>query len=258
MFYNIRRENMGKQKQLQLNTYKIIAILLICLMFIIISPIRPKAESLENIINVEQQTEQTNENNNSYIEYVKDATNLSEPSQAATKINDFTSKIASFIINVVAYFITAFLAVRVIMDLCYITIPFTRSILSNGYQGNAQANGNPMGQQNGMGGAGMNSGGMYNNMHMQGQGQGQGQITPASGRIQLISNEALNAVAAETVMNPNGKPNSAIKIYAKSATALLVFTSLLIVLAISGALTNLGFLLGEIISRGISSIGNML
>ncbi|MBD5508849.1 MAG: hypothetical protein HDR05_12600 [Lachnospiraceae bacterium] len=251
---------MKKQKTLQLNTYQIIVIFLVCLIFMDISTIRPKAESLENIINVEQHTEQSNEISNSdYIEYMKDATNLSEPSQAASKINDFTSKIASFIINVVAYFITAFLAVRVLMNLCYVAIPFTRSILSNGYQGNAQANGNPMGQQNGVGGAGqlgMNNGGMYNNMNM--QGQGQGQVTPASGRMQLISSEALNAVAAEAVMNPNGKPNSAIKVYAKSTVNILVLTSLLIVLAISGALTNLGFLLGEIISRGISSIGNML
>lgn len=252
---------MRKQSQLQLNTYKIIAMFLVYLMFMIISPIRPKAESLENMINMEQTAQTSEISNSDYLEYMKDATNLSEPSQTATKINDFTSKIASFIINVVAYFTTAFLAVKVIMDLCYIAIPFTRSILCNGYQGNVQTNGYPMGQQNGVGGTGqfgMNKGGMYNNMQMQGQMQGQGQITPASGRIQLISNEALNAVAAEAVMSPNGKPNNAMVVYAKSATKLLVLTSLLVVLAISGALTNLGFLLGEIISNGISSIGNMM
>ena len=72
--------------------------------------------------------------------------------------------------------------------------------------------------------------------------QGQMGAQPAMGRIQWVSNAALNAAAAESVVGPDGKAVSPFKAYMKDMTVVLVITPVLLVLAISGALTDLGFL----------------
>ena len=215
-----------------------------------------------------------------YIENTKNAADLTTVDTAgADKVNDGIRTVAAFIVRILSYFLTAFLVVRVILDLVYIALPFTRSILSNGYAGNPAAGGSGMGmQQPGMGGMGMGAGmggmgmggmggmggygmrGGYgmNRMGMGGMGgmgmqQGQMGASPAMGRVQWVSSAALNAVAAEQMPGPDGKPQSALKAYAK-----LIITPVLLTLAITGVLTNLGFLIGDVIAKGITSIGGMI
>ena len=240
--------------------YKSILMILISLSLLTTMPIKVKAKSLENIITQETQQEQEQETqsqesitNKEYVEQLKDATTINETSEVATQINGLVKKVASFIINVLSYFITAFLAVKILLDLCYICLPFTRNLLANGYQGNAQASNNLNGMNNLQNGLGLN------NMQMTGQGQMNTQpMNQVSGRIQWISNTALNAVESENVMNNNGKPNNASKVYGRSMVGMLVITTLLITLAITGALTDIGFLLGELIANGLSGISGML
>lgn len=221
-----------------------------------------------------------------YIENTKNAADLTTVDTAgADKVNDGIRTVAAFIVRILSYFLTAFLVVRVILDLVYIALPFTRSILSNGYAGNPAAGGSGMGmQQPGMGGMGMGAGiggmgmggmgmggygmrGGYgmNRMGMGGMGMGgmgmqQGQMgaSPAMGRVQWISSAALNAVAAEQMPGPDGKPQSALKAYAKDMMVVLIITPVLLTLAITGVLTNLGFLIGDVIAKGITSIGGMI
>lgn len=220
-----------------------------------------------------------------YIENTKNAADLTTVDTAgADKVNDGIRTVAAFIVRILSYFLTAFLVVRVILDLVYIALPFTRSILSNGYAGNPAAGGSGMGmQQPGMGGMGMGAGmggmgmggmggmggygmrGGYgmNRMGMGGMGgmgmqQGQMGASPAMGRVQWISSAALNAVAAEQMPGPDGKPQSALKAYAKDMMVVLIITPVLLTLAITGVLTNLGFLIGDVIAKGITSIGGMI
>lgn len=220
-----------------------------------------------------------------YIENTKNAADLTTVDTAgADKVNDGIRTVAAFIVKILSYFLTAFLVVRVILDLVYIALPFTRSILSNGYAGNPAAGGSGMGmQQPGMGGMGMGAGmggmgmggmggmggygmrGGYgmNRMGMGGMGgmgmqQGQMGASPAMGRVQWVSSAALNAVAAEQMPGPDGKPQSALKAYAKDMMVVLIITPVLLTLAITGVLTNLGFLIGDVIAKGITSIGGMI
>ena len=220
-----------------------------------------------------------------YIENTKNAADLTTVDTAgADKVNDGIRTVAAFIVRILSYFLTAFLVVRVILDLVYIALPFTRSILSNGYAGNPAAGGSSMGmQQPGMGGMGMGAGmggmgmggmggmggygmrGGYgmNRMGMGGMGgmgmqQGQMGASPAMGRVQWVSSAALNAVAAEQMPGPDGKPQSALKAYAKDMMVVLIITPVLLTLAITGVLTNLGFLIGDVIAKGITSIGGMI
>lgn len=220
--------------------------------------------------------------NDQYMQNLKDATNLSQPSAGAAKINASVKKVASFIVQVLSYAVTAFLVVRVLIDICYITLPFTRAFLANGYSGNGQAGGAGMGgmgmgMQGGMGGMGMGgmSGGygmggygMHRGYGMGGMGMGgmqggmggmqQPGASSAAGRTQWVSGAALNAVAAESMMGQDGKAVSPLKAYAKDMTIVLIITPVLLTLAITGALTQLGFLIGDVISRAVASIGNMM
>lgn len=215
-----------------------------------------------------------------YIANTKDAADLTNvDTKGASKVNEGIKTVAAFIVKILSYFLTAFLVVRVLLDLVYIALPFTRSMLSNGYAGNAAAGGSGMGSMGGMGSpmggmGGMGMGGMgmgmrggygMNRMGMGGMGMGgagmggsQMGASPAMGRVQLVSTAALNSVASENMPGPDGRPQSALKAYAKDMAVTLVITPVLLVLAITGVLSNLGFLLGDVIARGIASIGNMI
>ena len=202
--------------------------------------------------------------NQNQVDNIKNATDLSSESPAATKINSGISKILSIIVQVIAYAVTALLVLRVLLDLAYIAIPFARTFLSNGYSGNAQAAGGGMANQPaGMGmqgGLGMNSFNSGMNSFNSGIGgmAGQGGPSPATGHVQWVSNAALNAVAAEGVVGPNGKAVSAFKVYAKNMIAVLVLAPAFLVLAVTGCLTQFGIFAGELIAKGIRSIGSML
>ena len=248
---------------------------------------QPAAEQPAQPAEPAQPAPQSSYTTDEYLQDIQHATDLSEPSPGATKVNQGITKVASFIVQILAYFITAFLVVRVVIDLCYICIPFTRSFLANGYGGNPQAGGGGMGmQQPGMGMGGMGMGGMgmgaMGGMGMGGMGMGmrgrygmggmggmgagmnmgamQGQMgaNPAMGRIQWVSTAALNAAAAESVVGPDGKAISPLKTYAKDMVVVLVVTPILLTLAITGVLTDLGFLLGSLLADAVSNIGTML
>lgn len=201
-----------------------------------------------------------------YIKSTQGAADLRKADiKGANKISSTIRSWAAFIVRVLSYFITAFLVVRVMLDLTYVGLPFTRSFLANGYGGTAQG-----GQQNGMGmnnGMGMGMGGHgygmggygMNRMGMNGmQGQSQQGATAAMGRVQWVSNAALNAAESEKMNGPDGKPQSAVKLYTKDMTVVLIITPILLTLAITGVLQNLGFLIGDMLVRLINGVGGMM
>ena len=240
-----------------------------------------------------QDNQQTNRQQaDSFMQSMNDATDLTDMQPGASKVNQGIKKVVSFIVQVMSYGITALLVVRVLLDLCYIGLPFTRAALSNGYAGTPQGDMgmqqggmggmNGMGGMSGMGGMGMSGmggmggygmgrygmGGMsgmgmggMNGMGMGGMNgmqQGAQGANPAMGRVQLVSNAALNAVASESVIGPNGKAKNAVTIYMKDMIPTLVAIPILIVLGATGALTQLGLLLGQLLANAASSIGGMI
>lgn len=190
------------------------------------------------------------------------------------------SAVTGFAINILSYALTCLLTLRVVLDLVFIAIPFSRSLLSNGFMGNGQAGAggmpnNSMGGMGGMGGyGGMGSmggyGGMggygsrYGGMNSMGGMGGMGQQTAMNNQgnslhnIQFVSNAALNAVAAESQLGPDGKPVNAFKAYTKDMFVVLVTVPVLLVLAISGALLDLGFVIGNAVSSALGKLGSMI
>ncbi len=226
--------------------------------------------------------------NKAYMDTLNAATDLTTQNETVDKVNEALSKVISIIVQILAYAITAGLTLRVVIDLAFIALPFTRAFLGNGYAGNAAVGntgmaqggmGNPGMGGMGMGGPGMMGGGMGMGGGMYGRGRyggmgggmmgGMGgmaggmagapqQQASMTGRPQLVSTAALNAVAAEQMPTPDGRARNAIKIYASDMVVTLVAIPVLLILAMSGALTGLGLLLGEAIANGISALGGMI
>lgn len=227
--------------------------------------------------------------NGEYIKNLEGLTTVNMSSPGVSKVAGYIGRAANYIVQILSYFITAFMAVRIVLDLCYIVLPFTRGFLANGYMGNGQAgaaaaDGGAMGQpggQYGMGGMGgqYGMGGMGGSYGMGGQygmgsrygmnrgmGMGMGMAqqqqmqgaNPVGHRIQWISNEALNAVAAVNNGGPDGIPANPLKAYAKQMVVYLVLTPVLLVVCVSGALAKLGFLIGNMISKALGNVGGMI
>ena len=232
----------------------------------------------------------TYEKNSDFINGLNDAGNLAAADvEGVEGITAGAKTVAAFIVQVLSYVIIAFLAVRVLLDLAFISLPFTRTFLANGYTGQAQADGSGM-MQGGMGGMGMGGMGMggmgmggygrggygmRGGMGMGGMGMGlngmagqQGMMAGQNsmmnrnssmlGNVQFVSNAALNAVATESALGPDGKTQSPFKIYVKDMTVTLIVTPILILLAATGVVTNFGFLLGGFIVDCIAKLGAML
>lgn len=259
------------------------------------SSLTARAASLDDVINNNSQVEQsvdsnsqTQSNNSSsststsngtsggyvssgnYINSLKDATDLTQSSEVVSKVNTSLKKVISIVVQILAYAITALLTVRVVLDLMFIAIPFSRKYLANGFMGNAQAGAQQPGMNGGMGAMGGGFGGMSGGYGMGGGysmnrgygmnggmggmngGLGTPQQQPGmNGRTQWVSNAALNAVAsAQAGVNPYSA-------YIKDMTVVCILTPILLILATTGALTNLGFLLGDVLARAIGSIGTM-
>lgn len=216
------------------------AMITLCmLIMILVYPMSIRAETLDEVINQNQQAETSSINESTsisgyvssddYINSLKGATSLTEErSDIVDKVNSATHRAVSIVVQILAYAIVAGLTLRVLIDLAYIAIPFMRKALSSEV-GQAQQ--------------------MQGNMYMQ---QQQGNMQQGNTiKIQWISNAARMAVDSEqNGMNPY-------KVYVKDMIIVLVVTPLLLILTMTGALTNLGFLLGDVIIKAIGSFGSL-
>ena len=218
-----------------------------------------------------------------FVEGLNQAGDLSnEEVPGVQPVVNGAKKVAAFIVQILSYVIIAFLAVRVLLDLAFITLPFTRTFLANGYSGQAQSSGQGMQNMAGMSGMGMGMGNMgggygmnrmgggYGMNHMGGMGAMGGMNNMAGqnammnrnssmvGNVQFVSNAALNAVATESAIGPDGKTQSPFKIYIKDMAVTLTVTPILLILAATGVVTKFGFLLGGFVVDCIGKLGAMI
>ena len=204
--------------------------------------------SIENNINndslsdTSNQTDQiinnetTNQQGQSYINGLQQIDLTQTPdSQAAQIVNGVNSmiyKTQSFIVQIIAYALTVMLTLRTLFDLMYIAIPFSRSPIDriSGIQG---------GSMNGMGTMGGQSFGGQS-----GQFNQPPAATSGATKVQLISDEARAAIQSPHVF----------RTYAKSMTVTLIATTVMLVLALTGALTDLGFLIGKALTVALGKV----
>jgi len=187
-----------------------------------------------------------------------EATDMRVSMKEAGKASAGIKKLISIIVQILAYVIIFGLVLRVVIDLTYIGLPFSRGILANNFQGAASTTpGGPSmgGMHRPFGHDPTGSFGGYRRPGLDGRANIQ---KNAAGRLQLVSNAALNAVAAESTPGPDGRPSNPFKLYVKDMIVVLVITPIILVLVISGVLTQLGFIIGEILARAISNFGGQL
>ena len=209
-------------------------------------------ESKEN----EQEVTGSAESNQQFIDDLTEASNLAAADiEGAEAVTSGLRYVAAWIFQIIAYAIITLLAVRIVLDLAYIALPFTRGFLGNGASAGMQ--GNPYGAS-GYGPTGMNQG-----IGMSMGAPGRMMNAPSNlgnqgSRVQLVSNAAIVAAESEGATGPNGKPMGPLKMYIKNMVVVLVLVPVLIVLAATGALTQLGLLIGNLLVGMIGQIGNML
>lgn len=195
---------------------------------------------------------------------LSNSVNFGTADETVRNLQKSAGKPLGIAIQLLAYALTIGLTFRTLLDLCYIAIPFSQNWLSGGQQGVAQGQQQGgmggmggMGSMGGMGGFGGGFGGGMGGFGggmggMSGMGGMGGQQQQAMGHC-IVSQEALNAVAGSKVAGPNGKSQSALKTYFKSMTEYCILTPIMVVLSLTGVISQLGFMLGNILTNAISS-----
>lgn len=242
-------------------------------------------QSVTDTTNASNETEQatakhSNETTDSLVNVLRESTDLSHVTGETASFAKTANSIGSKVFQYLSVIVSVGLLVMVGVDMVFIALPFTRKYLANGYMGNpggmdpsqnpGLAGGMQGGMQGGMpgmgggygsrmggmGGMGMGGGygsrmGMANPMGGRGGMMGQQaamQNQPALGRVQWVSNAALNAIATESASN-----QVALVQYIKSMAVTIVLASVILVLASTGVLSVLGAAIGSKISQFLQS-----
>jgi hypothetical protein len=190
-------------------------------------------------------------------EDIREFSDYDENPSVTTPFRSTLSKVMGTVVPILVGVISACLVFRILIDLLYIVAPFLRSKLAPGAQGAggmvAQQGGMGMAQPGGYGGGGYGGGGYGRHGGYGGGGYGamQQQQAGAQGGIQWVSQAALNAVAAGQQTGPSGKAPNEFITYIKSMVVILVIVPIMLILVISGALTNVGFYFGDMITSAI-------
>lgn len=197
---------------------------------------------------------------------------ISQDPDAKNAVQSTLGQIMGWVVPILVGVIFAALTLRVLLDILYIVAPFVRPKLAPGVQGDqmaenqmgggmaqgmgGMAGGMGMGMQGGMGmagGMGGGYGGGYGGRGRRGMAGGMQGGAPMAGGTQWVSETAIAAVMAGNQIGPNGKPNNPFVVYLKGMVVPLVLIPVMLVLLLSGVLTQVGFYFGDLIANTISS-----
>lgn len=214
-------------------------------------------------------------NNKSFIQGLNKAADLSPEVDGTQKIIAPLRYGVAFVVQVLSFIIITGMALSVVLDLTYLAVTPLRSVLSNGHSGSAL----PAGQQASAQPGGFQPGGfpsLYNFKQGPTSGFGPpqtqaglpGAMNPGQpgqpnngpgGRIQLVSKAALDAAANEGTIDPNtSKTRGLISLYMKGMGLKLILIPVLLILVVTGSLTNLGFVVADVLVAVIRLLGEML
>ena len=213
--------------------------------------------------------------NRSVIQGLHEAADLSPEVEGTQKIIAPLRYGVAFVVQVLSFIIITGMALSVVLDLTYLAVTPLRSVLSNGQTGSTL----PAGQQAQPGGfqsAGFQPAGFPSTFNFkqgpvngfgppQTQGGLPGAMNPGQpgpspgGRIQLVSKAALDAAANEGTIDPNtSKTRGLISLYMKGMGLKLILIPVLLILVVTGSLTNLGFVVADVLVAMIRLLGEML
>lgn len=245
----------------------ILMVLMICTMFSATALAANGTGSLSDAVqNAEQNQNEDTPVQGDVYGGLKDAAKVDMNNETAREATSGLANVVGIIVTILAYVIAAGLGLRIMIDIVYITLPFTRGLLYKGGQeamgGMGGMNGGMMGggmgggmMGGGMGMGGYNRGGMGMGGGMMGGGMGMGGMQPQQGivsRMQFVSEAAIKSVALASQPMPDGSSVSPLRTYAKDMIIVLIVTPVLLVLATNGVLFALGIKIAEALSGMIS------
>lgn len=169
-------------------------------------------------------------------------------SRLSTAVTSLIKRAASTITTLLCVFITAFLSVRVLLDLMFLALPFTESIATK-FGFGAENPTNPQGVPST---SGLNSslpGG--NRMSLPPQ------YPSLNSSTSTVENKRKFTLVSEEVLRARQSPHP-IKTYCHDAIIILTVTPMLLVLTVSGVFNHLGLLFGDVIVSLLNNLGGIL
>lgn len=172
-------------------------------------------------------------------------------SRLSTTVTSLIKRAASTITTLLCVFITAFLTVRVLLDLMFIALPFTESIATHlGLSGSEPQS--TLGPQGALGMSNSLPGG--NRMSLSPQPQSP---TYPSSSTSTPSSKRKFTLVSEEVLRARQSPHP-LKTYCHDAIIILTVTPMLLVLTVSGVFNHLGLLFGDVIVSLLNNLGGIL
>ena len=168
-------------------------------------------------------------------------------SHLSTTVTSIIKKAASTITTLLCVFITAFLSVRVLLDLMFIALPFTESIATKFGLGGSDSSTYNLSSSL----PGGNSMSLPPNPNMNSRLQ-----TPQSPSSSTSSSRKFTLVSEE-VLRARQSPHP-YKTYCHDAIIILTVTPMLLVLTVSGVFNHLGLLFGDVIVSLLNNLGGIL
>lgn len=179
----------------------------------------------------------------SYIDSLYGSVDHSEYNGTAENIQSRAGKPVSLLFQMLAYILMVGLTARILVDLIFITVPpfrclFERDVRYNGMGENIRTGGTP-------------GNGAPGPLGMQAFGNGgPGGMQADYDKYWGVSEAAIRSVE----MSKQDSSKSSISFYSKEMFIVCVFTGILIVLALTGVLQQMGFWIGEAVVNLIHGI----
>ena len=209
-----------------------------------------------------------------FVNSLSNASDMTVMTDTAQRAAAPLQKIVTIVVQVISYVLVLGLTLRVAFDLVYIVLPWFRGILGGNSPGGAGQGMPQQGQgfgNSGFGGAGFGGAGFgarpgfgspgFGNSGFGSPGIGapgaQQGMQPTRG-IKLVSDAAIAAVIASQTPGPDGSFQSPFRIYVKDMAFVCILTPIMLILAMTGALTTLGLHLGSLLAGLISNISASL
>lgn len=272
-----------------MNKTKRAIILILCMMFVIafVSPVATFASTLDDISNdsssssnQDGSSDGSDSSNGAISDYLQNYTPITDENmrQASSFSSPIANALGTFAGGIIAV-VEAAIVVVTALDLAYIGLPFTRSILNPNYGAAAQGGGMGMGMGGGFGGGYGRMGGMG------GMGMGGGQAAPQTGlRRQWVSDEAVQAVQNAQPQQQSGgmggmggmmggfggmgggmqqqqqpqQTRSVIATYFKSRVFFIIIFTIAAIILTSSLLTHSGINLAALLSKIIGKFNGMV
>lgn len=260
---------------------KVISILIAVLMLVTFAFATEGSKSLDDIINEESSSgasESTNQSEvnsgssskedtkKSIFDGLGGAADMTEPAEGVQEATSALQKIVTIIVQFLMYAITLLLTLRIVLDIGYIVLPFIRGFLDGGASAAGAGQTGAMSGMGTMGGYGNRMGGMgamgaMGGMNTMGAMGGAGAMGTRVGQPMGTGRQIVSDAAIQAVTNPavdqNGKPKSPLMRYATDMTVTLIIVPILLVLAVTGILTDVGLAIGQLICQGLSNLSFM-